>query len=270
LLVSLKTGKITLEGEQISGARILIFGLFQGPSVRDKLEQFGGNGPGFDFWRFLLATLIIFFHTFLVCYGRSAEVSHHVGSAARPIILGVLPVFFGLSGFLVAGSALRTNGVTVFLIFRVLRLVPALAVETTLAALILGPLVTSLSLPEYFTHKEFFNYFGNIVGRVRFTLPGVFENSPEPNIVNLNLWTLHAELECYALMAATIVSRLLHRRTAALVLWLVATIGMAIWNALAGTFEPVWIEPVFLYPTSVFVYSFCTGVVAFHSVTKFR
>jgi peptidoglycan/LPS O-acetylase OafA/YrhL len=235
-----------------------MFALFQGPSAGEKLDQFGGNGPGFDFWRFLLATLIIFLHTFFVCYGRSAEISQQVGGAARPVFLGVLPVFFGLSGFLVAGSALRTNSLAVFLIFRALRLVPALAVETTLAALILGPLVTTIPLQKYFTQKEFFAYFGNIVGRVRFNLPGVFENSPEPGIVNMNLWTLHAELECYALMAAAIVAGLLHRRIITFALWLLATIGMAIWNAFAGTFEPVA-----LYPTSVFTYSFCTGVVAF-------
>ena len=236
----------------------LIFTFFQGASAGEKLEQYGGSGPGFDFWRFLLSTLIIFLHTFFVCYGRGAEISHQVGAFARPIFLGVLPVFFGLSGFLVAGSALRTGSIRVFLAFRALRLVPALAVETTLAALILGPLVTSVSLREYFTQKEFFAYFGNIVGRVRYFLPGVFENSPELGTVNINLWTLHAELECYALMAVAIILGLLRRRTIALSLWLLTTICMAIWNAFVGTFEPMS-----LYPTSMFTYSFCTGVVAF-------
>jgi peptidoglycan/LPS O-acetylase OafA/YrhL len=238
----------------------LMFTYFQGPSAGEKLDQFGGIGPGFDFWRFLLSTLIIFLHTFFVCYGRHAEISVNVGTAAivRPIWLAVLPVFFGLSGFLVAGSALRTNSIAVFLTFRGLRLVPALAVETTLAALILGPLVTTVSLSEYFTQKEFFAYFGNIVGRVRFQLPGVFESSPEPGLVNINLWTLHAELECYALMAAAIISGLLHRRMIALSLWVLGTICLAILNASVGMFEPTN-----LYPTSVFTYSFCTGVVAF-------
>ena len=145
-----------------------MFALFQGPSAGETLDRFDGNGPGFDFWRFLLATLIIFFHTFFVCYGQSAEITHHAGLVARPVFMAILPVFFGLSGLLVAGSALRTNSLSVFLIFRGLRLVPALAVETTLAALILGPLVTTLPLSDYFTQKEFFAYFGNVVGHVRF------------------------------------------------------------------------------------------------------
>jgi peptidoglycan/LPS O-acetylase OafA/YrhL len=235
-----------------------LLSIFGGPSAEEKLALYGGTGPGFNFWRFSLSTLVLFLHTFFVCYGVKAEISHAVGSIGRPIFMALLPVFFGLSGFLVAGSAIRTRNVATFLSFRALRLIPALAVETTLAALVLGPLMTAVPLSEYFTDKQFFAYFGNIIGRVRFELPGVFADSPVPSIVNMNLWTLHAELECYALMAIAIICGVLKRRVLALSLWAVVTIALTAWNARTGDFEPQS-----LYPTSIFVYSFCTCVVAF-------
>jgi peptidoglycan/LPS O-acetylase OafA/YrhL len=227
-------------------------------SAKDVMDRHGGLGPGFDLWRFSLSTLVMVLHTFIVCYGVNSEIAHKVGSIGRPVFTALLPIFFGLSGFLVAGSALRTN-IPRFFLNRALRLVPALAVETTLAALILGPIVTTVALTDYFTTREFFAYFGNIVGRVRYELPGVFEANPHPKIVNMNLWTLHAELECYAIMMAAMLLGFVNRRRIALGLWVAVTVALIIWNALTGQFEP----PAVLYPTPVFVYSFCTGVIAY-------
>ena len=117
--------------------------MFGSPTVGNRLKDYGGVGPGFDFWRFLLSSSIIFLRSFFVCYGRHADISALAGKLLGPGFRAVLPLFFGLSGFLVAGSALRTDGLIKFLTFRALRLVPALAVETTLAALIVGPLFTT-------------------------------------------------------------------------------------------------------------------------------
>ncbi|MDB5687836.1 MAG: acyltransferase [Rhizorhabdus sp.] len=229
---------------------------FGGPSVDEKLKLYRGAGPGFDFWRFLLSTCVIFLHSFHVAYGTFAGGDRI--AAFNPFFAAILPVFFGLSGFLVAGSALRTADLKTFLGFRALRLVPALAVEVTLSALILGPLLTTVPLSAYFTTHEFFTYWGNIIGRVRYNLPGLFANNPIPHTVNENLWTLHAELTCYAIMAVAILVGLLHRRRLALALWGSVTIGMIAMNVTAG-----WFARDALYPTNLFVYSFCTGVIAF-------
>ena len=88
-----------------------------------------------------------------------------------------------LSGFLVAGSLERTRA-RQFVVLRALRLVPALAVEVTLSALLLGAFFTTLPLWRYLQSPELGGYFGNIVGFVHFTLPGVFERNPAPGVVN--------------------------------------------------------------------------------------
>jgi peptidoglycan/LPS O-acetylase OafA/YrhL len=79
----------------------------------------------------------------------------------------------------------------------VLRIGPALSVEVTLCALLLGPLLTQLPLMQYLSEYQFYRYFGNIVGHVTFELPGLFSTNPWPEMVNANLWTLPWELWCY-------------------------------------------------------------------------
>ena len=97
----------------------------------------------------------------------------------RPAIffLYLVPAFFAVSGFLVTGSGLRVRATSTFLAFRVLRILPALLVEVTLSALVLGPIFTRLPLSSYFSDQQFFRYFGNIVGWITFYLPGVFQNN---------------------------------------------------------------------------------------------
>lgn len=61
----------------------------------------------------------------------------------------------------------------------------------------LGPLLTKISFTEYFAGKEFLICFRNLFGLIQFNFPDVFENNPLPRVVNLSLWTISYELECY-------------------------------------------------------------------------
>lgn len=113
----------------------------------------------------------------------------------------ILPMFFALSGFLVAGSLERCRSLISFLGLRLIRLVPALAVETFAAAIVIGAIFTTLPLKEYFTSPVFRHYFLNILGVVQFRLPGVFLENPWSGLVNGQLWTLPWELYCYLIIA---------------------------------------------------------------------
>jgi peptidoglycan/LPS O-acetylase OafA/YrhL len=187
-------------------------------TVQDVIDSHSGVAPGFGFLRHALAVVIILYHTYNITFGRDANPGYAKGElianwsdlgatqfaieVLRPGLFALVGAFFALSGFLVAGSALRTKSVRVFLSFRVLRILPALLTEVTLSALVLGPIVTVHSLSQYFSGSEFYHYFGNILGIVRYTLPGVFVDNPRANFVNANLWTLPAEFYCYLVLAA--------------------------------------------------------------------
>lgn len=132
-------------------------------------------------------------------------VGHGVTLTAReeiPILglsmssLGVM-VFFVISGWLIAGSWNRNPNPSVYFVNRALRIFPALIAVTVLTVFVLGPLVTSLSPGEYFTASGTWQYLGNAALWTQFGLPGVFESTPFPGVVNGSLWTLPVEFGCY-------------------------------------------------------------------------
>ena len=191
-------------------------------SFGNVLDDSNGLGRGFDFMRIALSL---------------AVVTRHVISLARPVVAGANPgadtgfgfgldwivsysiliMFFGLSGFLISGSAMRLT-LKNFLINRGLRIFPALAVEVILSAMVLGPIFTSLPLAEYFTDHKLFLYFTNLLGFVYYFLPGVFNGE----WVNGSIWTVPYEMGCYAIISVLIYYQLLRRR------WLIVGISVAI------------------------------------------
>jgi peptidoglycan/LPS O-acetylase OafA/YrhL len=176
-----------------------------------------GRTTGFDYLRLILATAVLCSHSIDVSYGVSFTNTFENGPI-RPLIALLLPMFFALSGFLVAGSLDRCRSMVSFLGLRVIRLAPALAFETVLAALILGPLLTTLPLADYFSDGLLPRYFLNIVGDIQYLLPGMFAGNPWANTVNAQLWTLPYELMCYIVLASLAIFGVYrHRRAFALV-----------------------------------------------------
>jgi peptidoglycan/LPS O-acetylase OafA/YrhL len=163
-------------------------------TIGGKLLLAENRPSGFDYFRICLALSVALSHIGPIWFGPPAV---EITGPIRPLFAFILPMFFALSGFLVAGSLLRTGNLGEFFGLRAIRLLPALFVEICLSALIIGPLFTSLSLAEYFSSQGFFSYFANIVGWIHYQLPGVFLNNPHPNVVNEQLWTIPWELDCY-------------------------------------------------------------------------
>lgn len=184
----------------------------------DQLIAEKGNTSGFDYLRLALAIGVLCVHSFSTSYGRPGEAFLFV-FPWRPFSAVILPMFFALSGFLVAGSYFRTKTIREFGLLRVLRIAPALAVEVVLCALVLGSIFTTLPLKQYFSSPIFWSYFGNLVGWIHYLLPGVFEDNPLNIAINFSLWTVPYELECYvALVVAAAISLLRSRRAFAVML----------------------------------------------------
>ncbi|MBI1891544.1 MAG: acyltransferase [Burkholderiales bacterium] len=227
------------------------------PTIESVLRQYRGAGPGFDALRIGLALAILSYHAVLLSYDKTTLA--FVNQTFHIFIIALVPMFFALSGFLVTGSALRTRSVRVFLTYRGLRIFPALAVEVTLCALVLGPIVTSVPLSTYFTDKHFFAYFGNVVGMVRMTLPGVFLDNPHPNVVNGSLWTLQPEFYCYLIMAGLMLTSIVFSRFWFTLGFAISTVALTMLNVLYG-----YGTPGDLFPPNVILYYFFVGIAFFH------
>src|SRR5688500_17700189 len=87
-------------------------------------------------------------------------------------------IFFVISGFLVVQSWERDPHLLRFGIRRSLRLFPGLIFVVTLTPLLLGPLLTSQQIKQYFSSPDTWSYLSNIalIGVDR--LPGLFEDNP--------------------------------------------------------------------------------------------
>jgi peptidoglycan/LPS O-acetylase OafA/YrhL len=193
--------------------------LFPGISLEERMAQTDWRPSGFDYMRIALALAVILAHTKLITYGKESEgpfVLEVIEFFARMIV----PSFFALSGFLVAGSLERSKTLVNFLGLRIFRIMPALSMEVLLSALILGPLLTTLTLNEYFQHPEFHRYFLNIIGEIHYYLPGVFKENPFDQ-VNGQLWTVPYELVCYVILSLFAVFGIFRNRK-----WLLVMVGV--------------------------------------------
>lgn len=200
-------------------------------TIGDRIGRTGGYTSGFDYLRLVLSITVMYGHSFLI----SGDLVHdELLPWGLDDVRGyiVLPMFFALSGFLVAASLVRTKSLAVFLGLRGLRIVPALFVEITLSAIVLGPLLTSFSLRNYYSGTQFFQYFFNVVGYIHYNLPGVFLHHPVPRTVNGSLWTVPYEAKCYLALAGLAMIGLRRRPVTFFTAFLALTAGLFIWAAL--------------------------------------
>lgn len=222
------------------------------PTLGSRLDALKGIGPGFDHLRVGLSLSILFWHSFGLSYGLAWTRQLPI-LPFKPLLATLLPMFFALSGFLIMGSALRIASLKTFITFRVLRILPALAMEISLSALVLGPLMTAYPLSVYFGSPELPAYFGSLIGRVSYVLPGLFLSNPAPEVVNGALWTVGPEILCYILVSLLILLGLFRDVRSMLVVtvvYLVACIATDVWDS-APIYE--------ILPTKVLILAFFCG-----------
>jgi peptidoglycan/LPS O-acetylase OafA/YrhL len=237
-------------------------------TIEDRMQSAGGAMTGFDYLRIALSVAVLCWHSIRNSTG-SIELDHALWSGScRFLPAAIIPTFFALSGFLVAGSLDRTRLVP-FMTLRFLRLVPALAVEITLSALILGLIFTTLPRSQYLTHEQFYSYFLNIVGSVQYRLPGVFETNPDGGTVNAQLWTIPFELECYFALVLLSLSTLVRRRLAFISVAFGLSLALTVWTLLGHPADPTTHIPgralvlSFLAAVSLYLYR---GVIPYSNV----
>lgn len=165
-------------------------------------ELLTGRENTFDFIRFIAAVAVIFSHSFdLLPFQKEPLVTFSNGRYT----IGAMSVavFFIISGLLITQSFHRASTFRSFVLARVLRIYPALIVVILLTVFLIGPLLTSLSLHEYFSSGLTYTYLINALAiRINYFLPGVFLENHYANTVNGSLWTLPLEIGCYALVAS--------------------------------------------------------------------
>lgn len=156
----------------------------------------------FDFLRVCAALMVIFSHSFPL----SGSKYEPLGGITGYITFGALGViiFFTISGYLITKSWVEHPSAVRFLWNRFLRIFPGLFVVTIISILVIGPLVTNLSLSEYFAQANFLWLYlkNSTLLSISYYLPGVFTDNPYQGAVNGSLWTLPVEFGMYLLILA--------------------------------------------------------------------
>ena len=231
-------------------------------TLGDQINLANGRPTGFDYLRIGLAAAVVIWHSFGLSYGIVWIDQASNALLVRLSLAFILPAFFALSGFLVAGSLERSPTLLTFIGLRVIRIVPALGVEILLSALILGPLLTALPLGEYFSDKRFFDYMANIIGFIHYSLPGVFDNNPFPSAVNGQLWTIKWELRCYIALVFLGALGFVRNGFALAFILAVGISGLLTYQSLTG-YNGIGEHNDVGVPGPVLVFAFLLGVLAF-------
>lgn len=167
--------------------------------LNDKLKSHSTN---VDLLRFAAAICVIFSHSYPLTQNKG-DVLERI-SAKNSFSFGGLAVaiFFFISGLYVTKSLEKSDSIGVFLLKRAKRIFPQMIVLTLCTAFILGPIVTTFTLKEYFSNPQTYKYLLNAVLFPIHDLPGVFMDNPYLPTVNGALWTMPLEFACYIVLGS--------------------------------------------------------------------
>jgi len=189
----------------------------------------------FDFIRMIAAVSVLFSHSYPLTYGENDNEPLFILTKCQTDF-GIIAVniFFIISGFLVTQSFIRKQTLADYFRSRILRIFPALIVMILLIVFVAGPLLTTLSVREYFYSNETYRYLTMMYvfndSEVQ-NLPGVFEKNPFHDTINGSLWTIRYELTCYIALPAVL---LLFRKRPVASLLLTAAVILIALNSFFG------------------------------------
>lgn len=172
----------------------------------------------FDALRLLAALAVIVHHT---------TTFHVLPGAEHDLSFGFIGVatFFIISGYLIMMSWDRNPAVIPFLRARVLRIFPGLVVAVLVTAVVIGPILSSLTPAEYFHHR-WWRYLATIdLVHLDQGLPGVAFHYGYAVSVNTPLWTLPVELKMYLFLVILGAAGALRGRGFLVAAFLLASLG---------------------------------------------
>jgi peptidoglycan/LPS O-acetylase OafA/YrhL len=185
------------------------------PAPSSDVPGSPGRDNCFDLLRLLLASLVLYSHTHMILPAFGPEwfesFTHGQTNAGSLAVLG----FFGLSGFLVTGSSLRSPSIWRFVARRAIRILPGFWVCLTVTAFAFGPAL-------YYVHHRALDGFPWLGkgSAASFVYSNATLRIYQWDIVGVNitgislngsLWTLYPEFCCYLVVGALSFAAFLHR-----------------------------------------------------------
>ncbi len=174
-----------------------------------RLSEYAvGRDNNFTLLRFAAAMTVLFAHSVAVL-GLPPEREFFFKRIGFSLGEMGLDMLFVTSGFLVTASLVVRQDLVAYLWARILRVYPGLLVMLVLTVFVLAPTLTTLPYADYYASPVTWEYFrkcATLIGGVRYSLPGVFDNVPLKGEFNGSLWTMPVEVRMYLYLAAIYVA----------------------------------------------------------------
>ena len=163
------------------------------------------RGNSFTFLRLAFALAVVFSHSFILGgFGEDPLAQYSRGQ----IRIGEMAVmcFFVVSGFLIAGSALRQPSIGQFAIHRAARILPGFWAVQLLTVFVLAPTIMMARHGDQlgywdclFGPNSAISYLWRNAGIriLQYPITDLFRHNPGGEAVNGSLWTLAPEVTCY-------------------------------------------------------------------------
>lgn len=161
----------------------------------------------------LAALLVIYNHSFYLGQGEGGDILYGLLNGRWQFGTLSVACFFILSGFFCSQSYLRGNSFFQYVKKRIIRIFPAMILVIIFCVFIMGPLVTTYSVKDYFLSAETWNYLTGIWPYpLKWNLPGVFETNAYSSSVNGSIWTIPYQLIMYMVLGLMGICGLLRKK----------------------------------------------------------
>lgn len=210
----------------------------------------------------MAAIAVIYSHSYALLGLHEPQLQGiHVGTIA-------VFVFFTLSGLLITASWYSHPRVAAYAGKRALRILPALAVVLVLSTFLLGPIMTTWPLRQYFASNVTWGYLNGIsIFGIVYPLPGVFQHNPFGALVNGSIWTLPFEILAYVLVAYFAKTKLLkHSRN--LIIGALVCIALYYFTYYHATHLVIF--NMRIHDLTLFITYFFAGMLLYHYRLKIR
>jgi len=190
-------------------------------------DRSDGRDNNFNLLRMLAAIGVLVSHAYPVTRGPGTP--QLLEGWLKGVTLGdaCVLIFFAISGFFITRSFDRKKNLRVFVLARILRIFPALAVMLALTVFVAGLWVSTTKDLQFWTSGAQYAIRNFLLFLPAPDLPGLFTTNPFGPIVNSSLWTLSYEVMCYLWVLACGLLGLLDRPRAFLIALSIFTIALA-------------------------------------------
>jgi peptidoglycan/LPS O-acetylase OafA/YrhL len=167
---------------------------------RAELKRHADPNTGFAWLRLAGATTVVIDHSSPLVHPERLTIFPAVWHASPGYV--ALMGFFAMSGFQISDSWQRDPSWWRFSARRLLRILPPLVFVLMVTVFVIGPLVTTWSMHDYWSARQTWRYLvgTTVLFLLQHRLPGVFEDNPYPWSVNGALWTLPMEVVGYGIV----------------------------------------------------------------------